>query len=158
MKQELVDEELDVLLEEFDLISSPSPEPTVEKEASFEELVEEICELTQPPSPAAESSSLPTLPLETGTKKRSNMTIWITATLLIGLFAGCAFGFFWAKNEGLLDQPIVEPQEEITTQISYWIKELNKLYETLDPPPPSECIEPLDPPTEHQTLAPSEMT
>lgn len=158
-KQGLADEQLDALLCELGVAPSASSEQT-KQESSIELLIEEIFELKPPSIPPA-SPALPKLPLDgEKKKKRSNSLIWITAALLIGLFAGCGFGFFWAKSEGVLDKPLVEPNEEIPTQISYWIQELTSLYEKLNPPADekNEIIEPIDPPDEMETLAPSEPT
>jgi len=155
--QELGNEQLDAFLLELGVLSPPLPTETVEQDPSLDHLLDEIFELTKTPSPPPATPSLPTLPLEEEKKKRSYSLIWITATLLFGLLAGSAFGFNWAKSEGLMEKPIIEPQEEITHQISYWIKELSTIYETLEPPA-EEVIEPIEPPTEMEVLAPTEMT
>ncbi|MCH9627592.1 MAG: hypothetical protein S4CHLAM2_12330 [Chlamydiales bacterium] len=155
-KQELADEQLDALLEACH--SAPSSSENLEKDFNLEHLVKEVMELTTPPSAPPASPALPTLPVEEKKKKRSTSTIWITATLLFGLTAGSALGVFWGKSQNVLDQPILEPQQEITGQISHWIEELQTLYNTLESSPPSEVIEPLEPPSEMEVIAPTELT
>lgn len=157
-KQELADEQIDVFLKEIGVISPPAQADN--EDPSFESLIEEIFETANPSSPSPAVPSLPVLPINGEKKnKRPRSLIWITASLLIGLFTGCTFGFFWAKSVGILDKPIVEPREEISTQISYWISELTNLYDKLEPPASeTEIIEPLPRPDEMETLSPSEMT
>ncbi len=146
-KQELGQKQLDDFLEEIGVLPSSQ---AVDTESSLENLVKEIFELTQDHVPPPATPSLPILPLERELiKRRSKSMIWITATLLIGLIVGAACGFFWAKSTGLLEKPIVESQEGISSQISYWIEELNTLYDKVDP---------IKPPSEEETLAPSELS
>ncbi len=162
---ELADEQLDAFLTEIGVLSSPLPPEVIEKEPSFDHLLDEIFELTKIPSSPPFTPSLPKLPLEEDNKRRSYSIIWITSALLFSLLVGSSFGFFWGKGQGLRDAPIVEPQEEIIIQISSWIKELTQPLETLEPSTPvkdysqrEEIIEPIEPPTEMEMLAPTEMT
>ncbi|MCC5832942.1 MAG: hypothetical protein JJU12_07880 [Chlamydiales bacterium] len=155
-KQEFPDEQLDNFLMEFELDSTCNNA----EEPSTESLIEEILELEDSPPSSPASPSLPSLPLnEEGKKKEPRLSMWITSILLSGLLTGAVFGYLWAKSQGVLEKSIVESREEISTQISYWIRELTNLYEKLEPPPAeNEIIKPLLPPEELEILAPSEMT
>lgn len=155
-KQELADEQLDALLEACHL--APSSPSDVTQDFNLESLVEEIMELTAPPLAPPASPSLPNLPVEEKGKKRSLFTTWTITALVFGLLIGGAVGVFLGKNQNILDTPLSEPQQEISGQISHWIEQLQTLYNTLEPPPSSEIIEPVEPLTEMEVIAPVEMT
>lgn len=147
LSDQVKDARLEALLKELEDFSTP-----VDSEAS--ELIDEIFDLTEPASPPPETPVFPSLPLKEEKRRRSYSVVWITSTLLFGLLVGSAVGFFFGKKTGLLDKPIIEHQEQISKQISYWIKELTDLYE--NKVPPSEIIEPEKPKTEMEKLAPTE--
>ncbi len=147
--------EIEELLEEVDSLCETK---VPENEFSIEILLDEILESTDAPSPPPASPALPKLPREETKKTQSYFTIWLTSALLFGLLAGSAFGYFWAHSRGIFEKPIVEPEKEIAIQISSWIEELKKVYDSLESIPPEEIIEPLDPPVELEQLAPSKLT
>jgi len=128
-------EQLDVFLHEIGVLSSSQPhDELAEEESSLDNLLDEILELTEVPPSSPPAPSFSTFPLEKEQKRRSYSVIWITTALLFGLLAGSAFGFFWGRGQvQQVDTPIIKPQEEITLQISSWIKDLRELCQLLEP-------------------------
>lgn len=168
-KERLADEELAAFLNEIGLSSLPGGGPSggsgralgetkvPKKESSLDQLIEEIFELTE----VTLSHSSPPPPLPSLKAKEKKWLSFTTPRVMIfiilfwaGFLAGSLFGFIWAKS--LKSPPPTVAEQEIGNQISYWIEQLNTLYEKLEDPI-APMVAPTPTPEEAMQLPPQEL-
>lgn len=155
-KELLTEEDLSTFLKEIGIENSHR----TDRENGFDSLLEEI----EKPTPLDIPPSVHLHDLKH--KKKSLLALWVSLSLLLGIFSGTVFGYFWAKNPASLpksgDEKAIFHQLEMIRQIVGELSEKLNSKEVSDQQliqEMEEVIEPLPPlnlPNEEwENLAPS---
>lgn len=154
-KELLTEEDLSTFLKEIGIENSQR----AGRENSFDALLDEL----EKPIPLDIPTSLHLHDLK---HKKSLLALWVSLSLLLGIFAGTVFGFFWAKNPRSLsksghEQTILHQLEIIRDLVGELTEKMNskdisdqqliqEMEEVIEPLPPLNL-----PNEEWENLAPS---